>query len=122
MNRVPALVEIHYALWGVLSVPILFAGLFYLVPGLIVKEGVALLAVAGLLLLYVSRLTQFRRGAWLGGLIVHAALTFGAFFYIPRWPDLLAVPLALANLYSLGVLLTYRRLWLRATEPEVQPA
>lgn len=114
MTRVPALVEVHYALWGVLAIPIGFAGLFYLVPGLLIKEGALLLAIAGFLLFYVSGLTRYRRSAWLMGLIVHAAFTFGAYLYIPRWPDLLAVPLALASLYSLIVLLLNRRLWLGA--------
>ena len=122
MNRVPVFVEVHYALWVVLAVPLGFAGTFYVFPGLLIKEGALLLATAGFLLFYVSRLTRFHRSAWLMGLVVHAAFAFGAFFYIPRWPDLLAVPLALASLYSLLVLLLNRRLWLGASEAEVQPA
>ncbi len=102
-----------------LTVPIGFAGLFFLVPGLIFEIGIPLEIIAGLLIAYIWNLTQFRRGAWLFGVALHAALVAGAFFYIPLWPDLLAVPLALANLYSLLVLVAYRSLWTGARQ---QPA
>ena len=58
MNRSYPLVEIHYALWAVLSVPLGFAGMFFLVPGLILEWGVALLLISGLLILYISSLTR----------------------------------------------------------------
>ncbi|MGD8700779.1 MAG: hypothetical protein PVJ43_15890 [Gemmatimonadales bacterium] len=121
MNRSYPLVEIHYALWAVLSVPLGFAGLFFLVPGLIFEWGAPLLLISGLLILYVSSLTRNRRAAWLVGLVAHAVLVVGAVYYLPRWPLLLGVPLLAANLYSLAVLLFYRGLWAGA-EPTVQPA
>ena len=48
---------------------------------------------------------------WLFGLVLHAGLVIGAFYYVPLWPDLLAVPLAVANLYSLLVLAVHHNLW-----------
>lgn len=111
MSRSYPLVEIHYALWAVLAVPLGFAGLFFVLPGLMFAVGLTLLAVSGVLLLYVSYLTRFSRTAWLGGVVGHALLLAAAFYYLPRWPILLGVPLALANLYSLAVLLIRRGLW-----------
>lgn len=111
MERSYPLVEIHYAIWAVLSVPLGFAGLFFLVPGLIFEWGVPLLLISGLLILYVSSLTRKKRVAWLIGLVVHAMLALAALYYVPRWPTLLAVPLLLVNLYSLLVLLVHRGLW-----------
>lgn len=111
MRQSYALVEIHFALWGVLTVPLGFAGVFFLVPGLMLVQGLSLQAIAGIILLYVAQLTRLKRTAWLLGLLLHAALLFGAAYYVPRWPLLLGVPLASLNLYSLVVLLWYRRLW-----------
>lgn len=111
ITRSYPLVEIHFALWGVLSVPLGFAGLFFAVPGLKFAIGVSLLAISGLLIFYVIGLTRWNRVVWILGVIAHALLLAGAIYYVPRWPALLAWPLAVANLYSLGVLLVYRRLW-----------
>lgn len=111
MGRSYPLVEIHYALWAVLAVPLGFAGLFFAVPGLMFAIGLALLAVSGALLFYISYLTRFSRAAWLGGVVGHALLLAAAVYYVPRWPILLGVPLALLNLYSLAVLLVRRELW-----------
>ena len=119
MERTPALVEIHYALWAVLAVPIGFAGVFFLF-GLLLVEGTILLGIAGFCIGYVAKLSQRARLAWLLGLVVHTALLAGAAYYVPRWPELIAVPLALLNLYSLVVLLVYRSAWTSAAEP--QPA
>lgn len=121
MNRSYPLVEIHYALWAVLSVPLGFAGLFFLVPGLIFEWGVPLLLISGLLILYVSSLTRQKRAAWMIGLVVHAAVVVAAFYYVPRWPVLLGVPLLVANLYSLVVLVAYRALW-TTSQPAVERA
>jgi len=121
MNRSYPLVEIHYALWAVLSVPLGFAGMFFLVPGLMLQIAVPLLLISGLLVLYVSSLTRYKRAAWFIGLVAHAALVVAAVYYLPRWPVLLGVPLLLANLYSLGVLLVYRGLW-TTSGPDLQPA
>lgn len=120
-NRTSPLVEIHFALWAVLAVPIGFAGLFFLLPGLMLVEGIALLAIAGILLAYIWNLTQYRRGAWLFGLLLHAGLLIGAFFYVPLWPDLLAIPLALVNLYSLLVLAVHRNLWTADEQRALRP-
>ncbi len=111
INRTSPLVEVHFALWAVLAVPLGFAGLFFLLPGLMLVEAITLQAIAGILLAYIWNLTRYRRAAWLFGLLLHAGLLIGAFYYVPLWPDLLAVPLALANLYSLLVLVVYRNLW-----------
>lgn len=111
MNRSYPLVEIHYAFWAVLSIPLGFAGLFFVLPGLIFEWGVPLLLVSGLLIFYVSSLTQMKRAAWIIGLVGHALLAVAAVYYVPRWPTLLGVPLLVANLYSLFVLLLYRSLW-----------
>lgn len=111
MKRSYPLVEIHYAFWAVLSVPLGFAGLFFVLPGLIFEWGVPLLLVSGLLIFYVSSLTQLKRAAWIIGLVGHALLAGAAVYYVPRWPTLLGVPLLVANLYSLFVLLLYRSLW-----------
>ncbi len=121
MNRTPALVEIHYALWAVLAVPLGFASLFFIFPGLIFREGMILGAAAGFLLFYISRLTRMGKGAWLLGVVFHAAVLIGAVYYIPRWPSLLAYPLALANLYSLAVLIANRGLWAGAPSGEAVP-
>jgi hypothetical protein len=110
MVRTSPLVEIHYALWGVLAVPLGFAGVFFLM-GLLLVQGFVLMAVAGAILFYINDLTRLRRSAWMLGLFVHAALLVGAIYYVPRWPQLLGVPLAVLNLYSLSVLLVYRSLW-----------
>ena len=122
MNRSYAFVEIHFALWTVLSVPLGFAGTFFLVPGLILEWGVTLLAVSGLLVFYVSKLTRGTRAAWLLGLIGHGLLLLAAVYYVPHWPTLLSVPLALANLYSLIVLVAYRRLWSETADSALQEA
>ena len=114
MNRSYPLVEIHYALWTVLSVPLGFAGVFFLAPGLILDWGFGLLAVSGLLVFYVSKLTRGSRAAWLFGVVAHALVLLAAAYYVPRWPALLGLPLAMASAYSLIVLVLYRRLW---TEP-----
>ncbi|MGD2154733.1 MAG: hypothetical protein PVG79_15800 [Gemmatimonadales bacterium] len=111
MNRSYPLVEIHFALWAVLTVPIGFAGMFFLVPGLIFEVGIPLQIVAATLIVYVAKLTHGARAAWLFGLVLHAALALGAVYYLPRLHALLGWPLLLANLYSLAVLLAYRRLW-----------
>lgn len=121
-DRSYPLVEVHFALWAVLAVPIGFAGLFFLLPGLMLVEGIVLQAIAGMLLAYVWNLTQYRRGAWLFGLFLHSALLVGAFYYVPLWPDLLAIPLALANLYSLLVLAVHRRLWSATRRGALSPA
>lgn len=111
MNRSYPLIEIHFALWGALCVPFGFAAMFFMVPGLRFEFGIPLLAIAALLIVYVLMLTRGERTAWLLGLVGHGALLLGAVYYLPRWHFLLGVPLALANLYSLIVLLVYRRLW-----------
>lgn len=124
MNRTPALVEIHYAFWAVLAVPLGFASLFFIFPGLIFREGMILGGAAGFLLFYISRLTRMgkgARGAWLLGVVFHAAVLIAAVYYIPRWPSLLAYPLALANLYSLAVLIANRGLWAGAPRGEAVP-
>jgi hypothetical protein len=56
-------------------------------------------------------LTRLKRAAWLIGLVAHTVVLLAAFYYVPRWPTLLGMPLALANAYSLVVLLLYRSLW-----------
>jgi hypothetical protein len=116
------LVDIHYALWAVLTVPIGFAGLFYLVPGLIFEIGVPLEIIAGVLIFYIAKLTQGKRVAWAFGVVLHAALLVAALYYVPRWPALLGLPLAVANAYSLGVLLVYRNLWIGPAELAAQEA
>jgi hypothetical protein len=111
MNRSYPLVEIHYALWAVLTVPIGFAGMFFLIPGLIFEIGIPLEIIAAVLIFYIAKLTQGARAAWLFGLVLHGAHIVGAIYYLPRLPVLLGWPLLLANVYSLGVLLVYRQLW-----------
>lgn len=111
MRQSYPLVEIHYAFWGVMTVPIGFAGLFFLVPGLLLVEGIVLQAIAAALLLYVVNLTRLRRTAWLLGLLLHLAASIAAVYYVPRLPTLLGLPLLVTNLYSLTVLVVYRRLW-----------
>ncbi len=122
MNRSYPLVEVHYALWAVLAVPIGFAGLFYILPGLIFEIGVPLEIIAAMLIVYIAKLTRRSRGAWLFGLALHALALAGAAYYVPRWPLLLGLPLAAVNLYSLVVLLAYRRLWSESAELQTQPA
>ncbi|KPK65406.1 MAG: hypothetical protein AMS21_04755 [Gemmatimonas sp. SG8_38_2] len=114
--------EIHFAFWTVLSVPLGFAGTFFLFPGLVLEWGVALLGLSGLLVFYVSKLTRGTRAAWLLGLIGHGLLLVAAVYYVPRWPALLGFPLALANLYSLIVLVVYRRLWSELADSALQEA
>jgi hypothetical protein len=79
MNRSYPLVEIHFALWAVLSVPLGFAAMFFLVPGLIFEWGIPLLAISGLLVFYVSMLTRLKRAAWLIGLVAHTVVLLAAF-------------------------------------------
>lgn len=122
MKRTYPLVEIHFALWGVLSVPFGFAAVFFMLPGLRFELGIPLLAIAALLIAYVLKLTQGERAARLLGLVGHGALLVGAVYYLPRWHFLLGVPLALANLYSLIVLLVYRRLWPQPSSPTLRRA
>ncbi len=105
------MVEIHYAFWGVMTVPVGFAGLFFLVPGLMLVEGFILLAIAGALLLYIVNLTRLRRLAWLLGLLLHLTAAIAAVYYVPRLPTLVGIPLLAVNLYSLIVLALYRNLW-----------
>ncbi|HSG82778.1 MAG TPA: hypothetical protein VLC48_11030 [Gemmatimonadota bacterium] len=111
MKQSYPLVEIHYALWGVLTVPLGFAGVFFLLPGLMLVEGFTLQAIAGVILFYLANLTRLKRPAWLFGLLLHGALIVAAVYYLPRLPQLLGVPLLLLNAYSLIVLLIYRKLW-----------
>lgn len=123
MKRSYPLVEVHYALWAVLTVPIGFAGLFFILPGLDFQVGLPLEIIAAVLLVYVAKLTQGVRAAWLFGLLLHLAVAVAGVYYVPRWPGLLAGPLLAANVYSLFVLLVYRRLWTDpAEELEAQPA
>ncbi|UCF18385.1 MAG: hypothetical protein JSU87_10555 [Gemmatimonadota bacterium] len=122
MQRSYPLVEIHYAIWAVLTVPLGFAGLFFLIPGLILEVGIPLLAIAALLLAYVGKLTQFKRRAWLLGLALHAIVLVAGVYYLPRWPQLLSVPLMAINVYSLVVLVVYRRLWAASPQLPAQPA
>lgn len=117
MERTPALVEIHYALWGVLTIPFGLAGMVFIVPGLMPGPGLVLLALSGLFVLYVSRLSRGSRAAWGLGLLAHAILVVAAPFYIGPWPNLLAIPLAIASLYSVLVLLRYRALWSASPAP-----
>ena len=49
-------------------------------------------------------------------------MLLAAAYYVPRWPTLLSVPLALANLYSLIVLVAYRRLWSETADSALQEA
>jgi hypothetical protein len=124
MERTPAPVEIHYALWGVLAVPLGFAGTFFVI-GLIWGWALGLLATSGLCVVYVSKLSQGSRAAWMLGVLAHSVLLLAGAYYIPRWPSLLAWPLLLLNLYSLGVLIVYRARWsppVRGTAPGAQPA
>ena len=124
MDRTPAPVEIHYALWGVLAVPLGFAGTFYII-GLIWGWAFGLLAISALCVVYVSKLSRGARAAWLLGILAHLALLLAGAYYIPRWPALLAWPLFLLNLYSLGVLVVYRARWAtpaRGTAPGAQLA
>jgi hypothetical protein len=114
VNRSYPLVEVHYALWAVLTVPIGFAGMFFLIPGLVFEVGIPLQIIAATLIVYIAKLTQGARAAWLFGLVLHAAHIVGAVYYLPRLHALLGWPLLLANLYSLAVLLVYRQLWMRA--------
>jgi hypothetical protein len=111
MKQSYPLVEIHFALWGVLTVPLGFAGLFFLLPGLMLVEGFTLQAIAGVILFYLINLTRWKRPAWLFGLLWHGALVAAAAYYLPRLPLLLGAPLLALNAYSLIVLLIYRRLW-----------
>ncbi len=122
MERSYPLVEIHYALWAVLSVPLGFAGVFFLAPGLILDWGFGLLAVSGLLVFYVSKLTRGSRAAWLFGIVAHALVLLAAAYYVPRWPALLGVPLAVANAYSLIVLVVFRKLWTEPADQALQEA
>jgi hypothetical protein len=112
MDRSYPLVEIHFALWAVLTVPFGFAGMFFLIPGLVFEIGIPLQIIAGTLIFYIAKLTQGSRAAWVFGLVIHAALLVGGVYYLPRWPTLLGMPLAVANAYSLAVLLIYRELWI----------
>jgi hypothetical protein len=120
MNRSYPLVDIHYALWAVLAVPIGFAGMFFLVPGLILSWGFGLLALSGLLVTYVWKQVHGSRAAWLLGTLAHLALLIAAAYYVPRWPTLLGAPFALANLYSLIVLLAYRKVWTTPADPALE--
>lgn len=120
MNRSNPLVEIHFALWAVLSVPLGFAGLFFLVPGLMLVEGFILQAIAAMLIGYIANLTRLKRPAWLFGLLLHLALVIGAVYYLPRLPMLLGLPLLLANIYSLAVLVIYRRVWTEPSTPVLE--
>ena len=53
MIRTPALVEIHYAVWAVLAIPLGLAGTFFLMPGLLFMQAGILLTAAGLLIFYI---------------------------------------------------------------------
>lgn len=119
MDRAPAALELHYAIWSVLSIPFGFIGLVYLLPGLQPVPGAVFLALSGAVVVYVTGLVRRSRTAWLLGTAAHAVLLLAAAYYLPRWPTLLAWPLALANLYSLGVLLLYRDRWSKGPTPAV---
>jgi hypothetical protein len=75
-----------------------------------------------MLIVYIAKLTRLSRGAWFFGIALHALVLAGGAYYLPRWPLLLGVPLAAANLYSLIVLLAYRRLWSGSAQLQAQPA
>ena len=123
MDRIPALVEIHLALWAVTSIPLGFAGLVFVLPGLGFLTGAILLGLSGALVGYVVALARRRRRAWVAGLLVHAVLVLASPLYIDAWPTWLALPLALANVYSAVVLLAHRRFWAAESAlPEAQPA
>jgi hypothetical protein len=123
MDRIPTLVEIHLALWAVTSIPLGFAGLVFVLPGLGFVTGAILLGLSGALVVYVVGLARRERRAWLVGLLFHAVLVLASPLYIDAWPTWLALPFALANVYSAVVLLAHRRFWTaETTTPEPQPA
>lgn len=111
MSRPSPLIEIHNAIWTVVAIPMGFAGGVFVLPGLEVLPGLLLLAVSGALIVYIARLSRGDRLAWMAGLAAHTVLVLAAPLYIPRWPDLLAIPLAAASLYSAIVLLLHREAW-----------
>ncbi len=111
MIRTPALVEIHYAVWAVLAIPLGLAGTFFLMPGLLFVQAGILLTAAGLLIFYIAWLTRGDRRPWMIGVLLHLAGLAAAAYYLPRWESWLGIPFALANFYSLAVLLIYRKYW-----------
>lgn len=111
MDRTPGMLEVHYALWGVLSIPLGFVGLVFVLPGLQPLIGLIFLAASGLLVVYVAKLSLGSLWAWRAGVAAHGMLVLAAPVYIPAWPDLLAVPLAAASLYSVVVLTVGRSRW-----------
>ena len=113
MKKSYPLVDIHYALWVVLTVPLGFAGVFSFM-GLLLVQGLALEAAAGIILFYIMNLTRLRRAAWLLGMVLHTVLLFGSAYAsanVLSVPLAFSLPFAALNLYSLLVLLFHRQLW-----------
>ena len=119
MQKAPLLVELYLGIWGALAIPLLFAGLVFLVPGFYGVTGGALLAIALAILVYLWFLTQPDRRAWNAGVAVHLLLLPICGYYVMRGPAGLAWPALVLNAYSVIVLVAYRRRWTDAagTEP-----
>lgn len=123
MQRSPLWVELYLGIWGALAIPLLFAGLVFLVPGFYGLTGGALLAIAIGILAYLWFLTRPDRRAWNAGVALHLLLFPICGFYVVQGPRGLAWPALVLNVYSLIVLVAYRRLWLDAVaEPRSREA
>ncbi|MBI4513128.1 MAG: hypothetical protein HY702_03370 [Gemmatimonadetes bacterium] len=112
MQRAPLLVELYLAVWGVLAIPIVFAALVFLVPGLYPLIGSALLAIVAVDLAYLWLLAKPDRRAWTFGVTIHLLLIPVSAYYVKAGPVGLALPALVLNVLSVLVLVAYRRVWL----------
>lgn len=112
MQRAPLLVELYFGVWGALAIPILFAGLVFLVPGLYPLIGSALLGIVAVDLAYLWLLAKPDRRAWTFGVSIHLLLIPVSAYYVKAGPVGLAFPALILNVLSVLVLLAYRQVWL----------
>ncbi len=120
MQKAPLWVELYLAIWAALAIPLLFAGVVFLVPGFDVVVGVALLGITGIDLAYLWLLTRPYRRAWYFGVAAHLALIPVSAYFVQAGPRALAAPALALNALSLVVLLAYRRVWLAEASAEAR--
>lgn len=111
MQRAPLWVEVYLGVWGALAIPLLFAGVVFLVPGFYLFTSLALLGIVAIDLGYLWFLAKPDRRAWYFGVAVHLLLIPVSAYYVKAGPVGLAAPALVLNALSALVLLTHRRVW-----------
>lgn len=111
MQRAPLLVELYLGVWGALAIPLIFAGVVFLVPGFYPLIGSAILGIVAVDIAYLWLLAKPDRRAWYFGVAMHLLLIPVSAYYVKAGPVGLALPALILNALSVLVLVAYRRVW-----------